>query len=97
MKIFVLCFFILFAIASCNNEDKIAEVVLQESIIPDNAENVSIRPTFGFNSVNGGLRTTYTIYCDTLTTPNQIVASASGSIFHVMCVESKMLKPKKKY
>lgn len=97
MARFVLNFIVLFVLVSCNNETKIVEVVLDESIIPDNAKNVSLRPTFGFNSVYGGIRTLYTIYCDTLTPPTQIAASTSASIFNLMCNDSKMLKPNKKY
>ena len=86
----------LIALVSCSKEENVVEVVLDESIIPEDAENVSLRPTFGFGSVYGGLRTTYTIYCDTLSTPEQQVASSS-EIFNIMSDESVLLKPSTKY
>jgi hypothetical protein len=92
-RILIVCFVLL----CCNSEEYVTEVVLGESIIPENAANTSIRPTFGFDGVYGGINTSYKIFCDTITPPQTEVAGAFDNPFNIMCYESVLLQPGKKY
>lgn len=93
-KLFGLIFLVV--LVSCGKEDNVVEVVLGEPIIPNNAENTSLRPTFGFGSAYGGINTTYAIYCDTVSTPETQVGSSSN-FFNIMSDKSVLLKPNTKY